>query len=310
MMKICFIGLGSIGKRHFRNIISILDDKEDLCIDAIRSTDSIVPNDISCRINKAYKSIDEAPYDYDIAFITNPTSLHFETIKNMVKHTKNMFIEKPVFHTPIENIDELGLRDNGIYYVAAPLRYGPIISKIKDMVQKEKVYSVRAISSSYLPDWRKGQDYRKNYSAHKNMGGGVALDIIHEIDYLTYIFGMPKDSSYYGGKFSSLEIDSDDLATYMLKYDDKIIEIHLDYFGRKTTRQIEVYCEEYTIVGDLVDNILKKVYCDHIEMIDVPVDEDYIDEMKSFIKMINGDLINGNSIEHANKVLKIALGEK
>ena len=61
MMKICFIGLGSIGKRHFRNIISILEDKEDLCIGAIRSTDSIVANDISCRRNTAYKAIDETP---------------------------------------------------------------------------------------------------------------------------------------------------------------------------------------------------------------------------------------------------------
>ena len=67
-----------------------------------------------------------------------------------------MFIEKPVFQFPIQDVSELNLKSSSVYYVAAPLRYGPVVSKLKELVTKEKVYSVRAICSSYLPDWRKG----------------------------------------------------------------------------------------------------------------------------------------------------------
>ena len=93
----------------------------------------------------------------------------------------------------------------------------------------------------------------------------MELDLIHEMDYITYLFGMPQ-VKHYAGKFSDLEIDSDDLGVYLLKYSEKLIEIHLDYFGRKARREIELYCKDYTIVGDLINNtIIYEVYSDHIE---------------------------------------------
>ena len=218
-----------------------------------------------------------------------------------------MFIEKPVFQFPIQDVSELNLKSSSVYYVAAPLRYGPVVSKLKELVTKEKVYSVRAICSSYLPDWRKGTDYRKNYSAIKEKGGGVELDLIHEMDYITYLFGMPQEVKHYAGKFSDLEIDSDDLGVYLLKYSEKLIEIHLDYVGRKARREIELYCKDYTIVGDLINNTIIYRYSDHIEELPLKEDNDFVDEIKAFLAMTEGSRINDNDIEHANEVLKLAL---
>ena len=36
---------------------------------------------------------------------------------------------------------------------------------------------------------RKNIDYTKIYTSKKNLGGGVLLDGVHEIDYLIYLFG-------------------------------------------------------------------------------------------------------------------------
>lgn len=118
----------------------------------------------------------EIPEQYDVVFITNPTSMHYESIKLFANAAHAMFIEKPVFSSPDVDIDALELSAHGIYYVACPLRYHPVIQYIRDNDLCSKAYAVRAICSSYLPEWRPGTDYRICYSAHQNMGGGVDID--------------------------------------------------------------------------------------------------------------------------------------
>lgn len=309
MLKICFVGLGSIGKRHIKNITYILKNQgRAFLIDAIRSTDRILPDEIDCLIRNYYYSIDELHEIYDIIFITNPTIYHYNTIKQLVPYTKNMFIEKPVFHKYQEDINDFKLNSKGIYYIACPLRYNTVIAELKNCLKHEDVYSVRAISSSYLPDWRQGTDYRKAYSAHKDMGGGVTLDLIHELDYIIWLFGVPERSHHLCGKYSDLEIDSDDLSVYLLEYVDKLIEIHIDYLGRETIRNIELFCKDYVIKGDLLHNTLKYVYPDgRKELFNLSEKDSYISEMEAFLDMIEGKRNNDNDIVYANKILKIAL---
>ena len=112
------------------------------------------------------------------------------------------------------------------------------------------------ICSTYLPDWRPNQDYRQTYSAHSELGGGVEIDLIHEWDYIYYLFGQPSEVSSYFGKVSNLEIDSNDLAIYIAKYQDKMVSVHLDYFGQSNKREIELYFDDEVIVGDLINSKL------------------------------------------------------
>lgn len=173
MFKICFVGLGSIGKRHIKNICTVLTNRNwKYVIDAVRIANNPLPTDIERLIRKNYHGLAELEEIYDVIFVTNPTVFHYETIKQLVPYTKHMFIEKPVFDRYEENIESLHLDNRGVYYVACPMRYKAILMELKKRLRDEEVYSVRVISSSYLPDWRAGIDYRQNYSAHKNMGGG------------------------------------------------------------------------------------------------------------------------------------------
>ena len=136
--------------------------------------------------------------------------------------------------------------------MACPLRYNAVLQYVKENVDLDRVYSARAISSSYLPNWRPGQDYRNTYSAHKDLGGGVSIDLIHEWDYLTWLFGMPTECYSMINKVSNLEIDSDDLAIYIGKNDKTTFELHLDYFGRQTQRTLDLFTKYETIHCDLI----------------------------------------------------------
>lgn len=309
-MKVCFVGIGSIAKRHIRNLHQICDElKIQLTIDALRRQNSSPLQDIQY-ISNVFTTIEELPDDYDVIFLTNPTEYHADTLISLHDHAKHFFIEKPV--TSIDTIDklqEMKLRDDSIYYVACPLRYTNVIQYLKKTIDPKKVNSVRSISSSYLPDWRPGTDYRNTYSAHKDLGGGVAIDLIHEWDYLSFLFGMPTEVKSFIGKVSDLEIDSDDYAIYIARYADNMIaELHLDYFGRKTIRTIEIYTDEDTIVGDLVAGEVR--YLKANKIVDLKSDRDDFQkrELMFFIDAINGKEDVQNDIEEAVRVLKLTQG--
>jgi predicted dehydrogenase len=309
-MKICFIGLGSIGTRHINNISSILSERGlPFCIDALRSSNKELSQTVGFIINQAYYSIEDLPNDYDIIFITNPTHQHYGSIKSVASKTKHMFIEKPLFESCNYDLNALHRKTDGVYYVACPLRYSPVIKYLKKIIDEKNIYSVRAISSSYLPDWRGGVDYRNVYSAKKSQGGGVTLDLIHEWDYITYLFGTPIQVYNLNGTFSHLEIDSDDLSIYIAKYSDKLVELHLDYFGRETKRQLELFCEDCVIKADFIG--MKIDYTGSIqETILLEKEDIYKNEMNYFLDMILNNAYNYNDIQHAYQVLSIATGEK
>ncbi|UQZ33844.1 oxidoreductase [Paenibacillus sp. PK3_47] len=306
--KIAIIGLGSIGRRHLFNIVKVLDARDiSYSIDLIRRDfNNEITEDIKSIINDVYTDYFNVPDDYDVIFITNPTFLHFDTVKSYIPKTKHMFIEKPVFSDPAVAIQELMLNENGIYYIACPLRYTDVIQYVKHEINLSKVYSVRAICSSYLPQWRAGVDYRDTYSAHADEGGGVSIDLIHEWDYLVYLFGHPDRVENFRGKVSHLEIDSDDLSIYIAKYRNMMAEVHLDYFGIQTIRELQLFTDEDTIIADIANSRI--TYLKRNEMISFAESRnDYqLKEISSFFDVIEGKLSNPNDIAAAIMTLKIA----
>ncbi len=311
-MKICFIGLGSIGTRHLSNLVKILSERGiEYEIHALRTSNRELPEDVEKLFDKQFTSYETMGDDYDIVFITNPTNKHYETLKNVFSKTNHIFIEKPLFMDLKNGIETISVKPGSVCYVAAPLRYNGVFPVIEDFVKKNRVFSARAICSSYLPEWRKNIDYRDNYSAKKDMGGGVSLDLIHEWDYLKLLFGKPRKLSYMCGKKSELEIDSDDIAVYIAEYTDKIVELHLDYFGRRSVRQLELFMHNGTLRADFISQNVS--FDNGVEINNIPVkkiNDPYILEMNYFIDLCTGvEMDNLNDIKNAYDTLKIALGE-
>ncbi len=307
-MNILFIGLGSIGSRHLRNITKLLKEKHiDFKIEALRSTNRELSPDLASLIDRQIYDFSQISNYYDIVFITNPTHLHFHALKQVQKLTKKIFLEKPVFDSLEVNLQDIVFQNNTICYVAAPLRFTNVYSWIKNNIRDKKVYSARSICSSYLPEWRPAINYRNCYSAKKSQGGDIGLELIHEMDYITDLFGIPETIKMIAGHYSHLEITSDDIALYIAEYQDKLISIHLDYFGRIPKREIEIYCQDEVIVGDFINRqiILKRSG----EIISLPEDRDnYQQKELEYFLTLDKNTENINTLNHAFDVLKLAKG--
>ena len=262
-------------------------------------------------VSNAYLYANEIPADrqYDVVFVTNPTSLHYETVERFASHTRSFFIEKPVFDSTEVDEKIFDVIKDIPSYVACPLHYNAVLQYVKQNVEADDVICARAMSSSYLPDWRPGQDYRNTYSAHKYLGGGVSIDLIHEWDYLTWLFGMPTECHQLINKVSNLEIDSDDLAVYIGRNDKTTFELHLDYFGRQTQRTLDLFTTDDTIHCDLITGTVNFLKKGEIIKLESERNAFQLAEIAHFFEIINNKTINDSTPEHAYQVLKIAKGE-
>lgn len=300
--KVLFCGLGSIGQKHLRNLIAAGNQRNiSFTIHALRVGNRPLPEDIASHIDISFHETQTVDHDYDIIMVTNPTNQHYDTILQLQGYTKAMFIEKPVFD---QIYDTDTIKKDVIFYVACPLRHTAILKHLKQTIDMTTIFHARAISSSYLPSWRPNSDYTKTYSANKEMGGGVALDLIHEWDYLVDLFGFPDHVSSIKRKISDLAITSDDIAVYIASQKQRVIELHLDYFGHIPRRQIELYSADNTYLVDIMASSItdKTNIITQIEKEDM-----YLNEMNYFLSLIDGHEANINDITHAQQILGIAI---
>jgi predicted dehydrogenase len=310
-LKVCFVGIGSIAKRHIRNLCTVCQEKKiNLTIDAFRRKKKNVDEDIQNYIGQVFTDGQELPDDYDVIFITNPTSMHLNTLQKLHGKAKHFFIEKPLTsYEKREQVFGIKYRAESVYYVACPLRYTSVIQYLKENIQLSDAISVRCISSSYLPEWRPDVDYRRTYSANRALGGGVSIDLIHEWDYIKFLFGTPDKIFYTSGKKSLLELECEDYAIYVADYSDKVIELHLDYFGRKALREIMIITNDDTVVGDLINN--KISYLNRGKEVHFHEDRNewHKRELEYFLDIIDGKNVCNNSIMDARKTILFTQGE-
>ncbi len=307
-LKVCFVGIGSIAKRHIRNLNEVCAGRNiKVRIDAFRRSGSEEKPE---GVSGIYHTLEELPSDYDVIFITNPTEYHLQTLEAFHDRGRHFFIEKPVVSLGhMGEALQFPLRKDSIYYVACPLRYNAVIRYIRKNIRPGDVISVRSISSSYLPDWRPGQDYRNTYSAHRALGGGVDIDLIHEWDYISWMFGWPEKLMHMSGRKSALEIDSDDYAVYIAEYRSMIAELHLDYFGRKAIRRVELFMKEDTVIGDIVANRIS--YLKEGKAIDFHEERDDTQkrELAFFLDLVEKKAVAENGFLHGLRVLKLTQGD-
>ena len=286
-MKVLFTGLGSIGKRHLKNLGAVAQKKNiALEIWALRSSDAPLPQEIADLLTG--QLFDEAELThYDVAFVTNPTSLHAQTLHMLKGKADALFIEKPIFSDPHEVLADCLLPGQKAY-VAAPMRWCGVMLALKRHLEQLRPYSARVICSSYLPDWRPGVDYR-------------TVDL----------FGMPLETFHFKGTYSDLEIDSDDLSVYIARYENMLAEVHLDYFGRTYRRSIELFCQDGTCTADFGAGVLTLPDGTE-ERYEEPVNERYLREMDYFLDYVQAaDAQESvNTPQTAQKVLRLTLGEE
>ncbi len=304
-MLVLIIGLGSIAKKH---ILALRSLDQNINIYALRSDNSVEVVKGVFNI----KDLNELPTNPDFAIISNPTSFHKKTIEKLLKFNIPMFIEKPAFHS-LYNVNELVKsveQSKLVNYVACNFRFHPCIEFLKKELTNfnKSINEVNVYCGSYLPDWRLGNDFKKNYSSIKELGGGVHLDLIHEIDYILWLFGEPNSSKIFTSNKSSLKIESSDYANYLLEYNNYSVSIILNYYRRDAKRTIEILFEDETWTVDLLNAIITNNKGDVIFYSEnYLIQETYYKQMKYFIDKLISKIMPMNTLQESMLALKIVL---
>ena len=304
-MNVLIKGLGSIAQKH---IIAIRELYADAIIYALRSSKNSEQFE---NIHDIF-SLEELNVKPDFIIISNPTNLHEEAILKSIEIGCPLFIEKPVLSelNSSSSLSEMIHKKQLLTYVACNLRFHPVVQFLKKYLIENKsiINEVNIYCGSFLPDWRPGKDFRKIYSANAEMGGGVHLDLIHELDYCNWLFGNPMETKSIKRNVSSLKINAIDFASYHLLYDTFTANITLNYFRKDPKREIEIITEKESIKADLLKCTITRLD-DHKIIFEQPyqVKDTYVEQMNYFINHIKNNQQPMNSFDEAVDVLKIAL---
>jgi predicted dehydrogenase len=282
------IGYGSIGARHAR----ILEELGcNVAVVSRRTLDTIT----------SYTDVAEAVLrqDPDYVVIANETALHYDALVKLSRtgYKGRVLMEKPLFERMREVPENrfLSLR------VAYNLRFHPVIANLKSLLIGQEILSAQGYVGQYLPDWRPGTDFRNSYSARAELGGGVLLDLSHDLDYLTWMLGDCQRITALGGHLSPLEITSDDVFTLLASFSRcPVATLQLNYLDRRGRRQLVVNTACHTYEADLIEN---KIIIDRTEQLYTVERDDTYRSMH--VALLNDEQDRTCSIEEALSILRI-----
>lgn len=306
-MNILIVGLGSIARKHIAAIRALAPEAR---IYGLRSSKDAPPVE---GVTDVY-ALDEAKVAFDFAIISNPTSCHAATIEALMGLRIPLFIEKPVFgeldnERLVETVESSGI----LNYVACNLRFLDSIRYLHDYIASHpdrRVNEVNVYCGSHLPDWRPGTDYRKCYSAIPELGGGVNIDLIHDIDYVYWIFGRPEKTVSVCRNVSSLGIRAIDYANYTLLYPKFTASVILNYYRRDYRRTVEIVFDDDTWLADLKENVITDSRGTTVYKGTNTPQDTYLGQMEYFLNLIKNGGMAENTVTEAYNVLKICLGNE
>lgn len=258
-MKILIAGLGSIGRRHFRNLIAL--GEGDVVL--LRTRKATLPDDelagypVETDIHDALKK-----HKPDAVVIGNPTSMHLDVAIPAAEAGCHILLEKPVSHS-LERLDVLqgtAQKNGSRILVGFQFRYHPTLNKARELIRSNalgKILTVHAHWGEYLPQWHPWEDYRQSYAARADLGGGVIVTLTHPLDYLRYLLGDVESLWSFNGHVSPLEVDVEDVAEIGLKFTGGAVGgVHVNYFQRPPVHRLEIVGTAGTLRWDNADGIL------------------------------------------------------
>jgi len=255
---VLIVGLGSIGRRHV-GIIQSIFPKINIIVLRHKKYNS---NDIKALgLYKCTTSVDEAiEFNPQAAIISNPPSKHIEIAKKLANKGINLLIEKPISNSSegVQELIDICYQNKVILMTGYNMRFFPSLIEFKKQIHCKKIgkiYSIRSETGQYLPNWRPESDYRCGVSAQQKLGGGALLELSHEIDYLSWIFGGISWVKSHVSKQSDLEVDVEDSAQVILGF--KEVEgavltasLNIDFIRHDTTRRCFAIGEKGTLLWD------------------------------------------------------------
>jgi predicted dehydrogenase len=295
--RIAIFGAGSIGKKHLKVIRSILPNVE---VKFFRHQEQ---NNLDDFANDNLHSVDEVlKFSPQIAVIANPAPFHIKFAQILAEAGINLLIEKPLSNSVagIVQLIETCEKNKNVLMVGYNLRFSPSLQQFRNYLNDNiigEIYSVNCESGQYLPDWRPEKDYRSGVSAKEELGGGVLLELSHEIDYLKWIFGDIEWTMATLTRQSNLEIDVEDTAHLIFGFRPKqngrevIGVVNLDFIRQDQIRICKVIGENGSLKWDGIEGTVE-IFTSSTGMwkqlfsYKPKIDETYVSEWENFLDCI------------------------
>lgn len=250
------VGLGSIGRRHARLARELLPGARIIALRHLGCGD-----DPGVEIDACVTTVAEAlRHEPQLAVVANPATHHVDVACTLARAGVHLLVEKPLASDsgPASELVELCEAMGVMLMVGYNLRFLPTLQHFRSLLGKGtvgRVLSVRAEIGQYLPLWRPGTDYRRSVSAQAALGGGVLLELSHEVDYLRWVFGEVGWVMADERRQGDLEIDVSDVAHIILGFEapparGPVASLCMDFIRRDTTRTCTAVGEQGTLRWD------------------------------------------------------------
>ncbi len=330
-MRILIVGWGLIAQRHARNLRT-LDPSIELAAWRQRPGREALRLELKADVFYGLEACQE--WRPDAAIIANPAPMHMETALDLVAAGAHLFVEKPMSDDDwlTSTLPEDCARLRRVLMVGYDLRFYRPLQLVKEAIEQGRIgrpMSIRCEVGQYLPYWRPGRDYRTSVSARSTLGGGVLLELSHEIDYARWLMGEVASVSAMAGRLSDLEIDVEDTADVLLRFESGAQgSIHMDMTDRAWRRSCRVVGTEGSIQCDLLTGIAHchKDDSEHgtgyllhpvleIDGLSDPIrvkrqEDALLEEMRHFLACCRGEATPPVDGREGRRVLEIALAAK
>jgi predicted dehydrogenase len=294
-VKALIVGLGSIGRRHGRNLRALSVDVIGFDPDGARrdAFATEVAGSLVCRTLE-----DGLDAGCDFAVIASPNAFHIEQALACARHDLDLFIEKPLgvdASGVTELVAEVGER-RLVALLGSNWKFHPSLMRLKEIVDRGDIgtiLAVQALGGQYLPDWHPWEDYRRMYSSRKDLGGGVLFDC-HDLDYLTWLLGPLASIGCRMVSTGTLDIETTDLACVMLMFTSGAVgTLQLDYLQRPYARRVHLTGSEGTAIWDYADGLVREYQAATTAWTESRPPEGYdlnamyVDEMRHFLRCVD-----------------------
>ena len=274
--RILFIGLGGAGQRHLRLFRENLPNVDLIAYRSANKT-PLLNSDFSVNQNesiedvyqiKIYNNLKEVlALKPDLVVISTPSSMHLEYAQLCASKGINVFVEKPISNSleGLQTLRDTVERNNVAIQVGFQRRFHPHLSKVKEIIKSGRIGQVLTVNftvASYIPRWHPYENYLDLYACRKELGGGVLLTEIHEIDLAIWYFGMPKSVVCIGGTYSNVGMDVEDTVRLTLDYIDFSVQINLTFWQKHHERSLSICGEEGRLSWSQDEDLLIEEYFD------------------------------------------------
>lgn len=309
------IGAGSIGERYIRNLWTL--GYTNIVVFRTRNLPFRDIGEAQVTVATSWKEVDALrPV---AAFVCNPTSMHLASAAECVDRGIHVLVEKPLSHTS-DGLDELlrkALEKKQLIQIGYMMRYHPFITKVQQMTSSQqygKLLQIQSYWGEYLPDWHPWEDYRNSYAAKRELGGGAALTLSHDLDLANWIAGAGLiDYSRQYHFQSGLEVDVEAGADFLLRYDNGVIaNVHLNFFQKVKERWYHYIFEHAVVKIDLFQSemtILQPEGESKEQAKDFDRNDLFLQQMEQFFHALDHPERSASNIDESKQIINLCANE-